>query len=164
MPEENLSAPTHEAPLEMEETKRVLKSLTCGAIAGACAKTTIAPLDRTKIMFQGTISRYYSLIILMLLPVTSRHFTLMVRGDANYFRNFTRIIQNAGRLLAELYKTDGFIQLWRGNGATLLRVMPYAGIQFAAHDKIKRFLLRPGERCVLRMSVDSSIDEQILII
>ncbi|CAB1324443.1 unnamed protein product [Coregonus sp. 'balchen'] len=65
----------------------VLDSLLCGAFAGAVAKTVIAPLDRTKIIFQ-----------------------------------------------------DGFLSLWRGNSATMVRVIPYAAIQFSSHDQYKRIL------------------------
>ncbi|KAF2977274.1 hypothetical protein EK904_009155, partial [Melospiza melodia maxima] len=78
-----------------QEKKKVLNSLMSGALAGAVAKTAVAPLDRTKIMFQ----------------VSSKRFS-----------------------------AKGFWSLWRGNSATMVRVIPYAAIQFCAHEEYKQIL------------------------
>jgi hypothetical protein len=40
----------------MDELKRITKSLSSGVVAGVCAKTIVAPLDRAKIIFQGMVS------------------------------------------------------------------------------------------------------------
>lgn len=46
------------APVPNNSMLDIVKSLTSGAIAGATAKTVIAPLDRTKIIFQTTDRKF----------------------------------------------------------------------------------------------------------
>ena len=88
---------------------RIFTSLASGAMAGAVAKSTIAPLDRTKIYFQ-------------------------THPDKNYR------IKGAVKFLRLVYTNDGFLSLWRGNSATMARIVPYAAIQFMAHEQYKRLL------------------------
>lgn len=93
----------------LSNSARVLTSLAAGGIAGGCAKTVIAPLDRSKIFFQTNETRNYR------------------------FRYAIRWLRHG-------YRTEGLFSLWRGNTATLARIVPYSAINFMAFEQYKTLL------------------------
>jgi len=82
-----------------------LKRLLAGGIAGAIAKTAVAPLDRTKILMQ--VSQMYG---------WTSH-----RGSV-----FSS--------MKVIWNTEGLTGFFRGNSATVARIMPYAAIQYTVFE------------------------------
>jgi solute carrier family 25 protein 42 len=48
--------------------------------------------------------------------------------------------KEAYKFILESYKNSGLVSLWRGNSATLARVVPFAAINYTTHEQFKRLL------------------------
>ncbi|KAG1198450.1 hypothetical protein G6F35_012639 [Rhizopus arrhizus] len=92
----------------------VLRSGIAGGVAGCLAKTTIAPLDRIKILFQSRN------------PI---------------FERYAGTFSGAFKAGHEIYKSAGLIGLFQGHSMTLIRIFPYAAIKFVAYEQYRALLM-----------------------
>ncbi|GAA6034944.1 hypothetical protein JCM8097_009378 [Rhodosporidiobolus ruineniae] len=90
-----------------------------GGIAGCVGKTTVAPLDRVKILFQTRSPDFQK-----------------------YAGTWTGVF----RASKDIYAETGVRGLLQGHSATLLRIFPYAAIKFMAYDQIHGMLMPTSEQ------------------
>jgi len=93
-----------------------------GGCAGAVARSTSAPFDRIKLLFQ----------------------VQAVPSSGEKAGAYTSVRQAGLRI----YREEGFLAFWKGNGANVVRIFPYSAAQMAANDQYKR-LLAPADTPVL---------------
>ena len=91
-----------------------------GAGAGAITKTSIAPLERIKILFQ---------------------IQGMKKDGIGENRQYKNVFQASSKILNE----EGFLAFYKGNGANVLRVIPVYALKFAFNDAFKASIARPGQ-------------------
>jgi solute carrier family 25 protein 16 len=42
------------------------------------------------------------------------------------------------KTLTSIWENEGILGLWKGNNATIIRIFPYAAIQFMSYEKYKK--------------------------
>lgn len=50
-------------------------------------------------------------------------------------------LSDVPKVARKIVQTEGFLALWKGNTAAMIRVFPYSGIQFMVYDFCKQFFL-----------------------
>lgn len=88
-----------------------------GGGSGAITKTAIAPLERVKIIFQ----------------IQGMHGEVKPKYSGIF------------NTLKTVIKEDGFLALYKGNGANVVRIIPTYAIKFSSNDQIRAMVLRPGQ-------------------
>ena len=96
--------------------KKICKELVAGGAAGAIAKTCVAPLERVKILFQ-----------------TGRMRSSAAAGGSK---------SSISGTLASIARTEGPRGLFKGNGASVLRIVPYSALHFGAYEQYRAWLVR----------------------
>ena len=121
-----------------EEWGYILRSGLAGGVAGCVAKTVIAPLDRVKILFQAS------------------------NPD---FQKYAGTWSGAFRAVSLIYREHGVRGLLQGHSATLLRIFPYAAINFMTYDQAEALLMPTPQTHVLRnsRSISQRIDGSVSI-
>ena len=102
----------------MESVPLEVRKFIAGGMAGCAAKGFVSPLDRIKVLRQGEflINKFNLNLILYL-------------GEHSYYGNMS-----VWKTAKAIVRNEGIGQLWRGGPALLLRIFPYAGLQYYCND------------------------------
>lgn len=108
-----------------------LRSFTAGGLAGAIAKTSVAPLDRVKVLMQ----------------TSSLHALSRISASGTPYPSILSC-------LTHITKSDGPAGLFRGNGAMVARIFPYAAVQYTAFETynaaLSTYMFGPDSRSPLK--------------
>lgn len=120
---------THVTIVRESENRSVawefFKDLFAGGGAGAITKTAVAPLERVKILLQ---------VQGMNMKATEG------KLDKTQFK-YRGVLGTAKTVLSE----EGFLALYAGNGANVLRVVPVYALKFSFNNQFKDLVRKPGE-------------------
>ena len=125
---EAASAPLLPSPALLSNA--AVRTLLAGGVAGIVSRTSVAPLERVKILLQVQ--------------------GLSSQGQTPRYTNIRGSIVG-------IWRSEGVAGLFKGNGANCVRVFPSSAIQFTAYAELKARLfgergargnLRPHERLV----------------
>lgn len=92
-----------------------LKDFIAGGVAAAISKTTVAPIERVKLLLQV------------------QHASKQISPDKHY--------KGMVDCFVRIPKEQGFLSYWRGNLANVIRYFPTQALNFAFKDKYKQVFL-----------------------
>lgn len=95
-----------------------------GGAAGIIARTASAPLDRIKLLFQ----------------------VQAMEGAGTSATAYTGV----GQAFLKIYREEGILSFWKGNGVNVIRVAPYAAAQLSSNDVYKKMLADDNGRLGLK--------------
>ena len=96
---------------QIKQTLDGSRMVAAGGGAGIIARTASAPLDRIKLLFQVQAMKSSG-----------------IEGTA-----YTGV----GQAFAKIYREEGILSFWKGNGVNVIRVAPYAAAQLTSNDFYK---------------------------
>jgi len=94
----------------------ILYQLLAGAGSGILTKSAVAPLERIKILLQ-------------------------IQGMIGTSRKYVGVWQTCRLIVQE----EGFLALYKGNGANITRIIPVYALKFMFNDSIRDLIRRPGQ-------------------